>query len=308
MNAVMTQPSVAIDFPLPDTQGQPFLEKGHGLPVFLGRTYEDHVHAWNEISERLEDGQWKLGAIGASLNTKYGDAAMKQFASDVRLSKSSVYSYIKTYRAYENSKRLEFLSFHHHTVAAAAKKEVCGSTPIEALEKAHDGTDGRPWTTRELKEYVETGREPEVKPVIALQSAARCALAAHIKDVALPALFDLKSKCPNTQFASRFYGQWIQDLADAKDELEREEFSDALKSAWRNGNYTAKDLARATGQPSAFVFSQLHDLEEAGVFERIRKGGETDEARGKNEEIWHLVGEPVGSGYSAPRVDSRYQN
>src|SRR5689334_13116143 len=206
----MTSAALApIDFPLPDTKGQPFVEKRHSLPVFLGRTYDDHVHAWNEISERLEDGQWKLGAIGASLDTKYGEGSIKQFASDVRLSKSAVYSYIKTYRAYENSKRLEYLSFHHHTIAAAAEN------PIEALEKAHD----KGWSTRELKEYVETGREPEEKAVIALQPGPRRILAEHIKDVALPALFDLKNKCPNTQFASRFYSQWIQDLADARDEL-----------------------------------------------------------------------------------------
>jgi hypothetical protein len=290
------------EVPLPDQDQIAFTPTKDGLPVFHGATYEDHVEAWKHVNKSVECRLWALGAIAASLVAKYGDGTVKKFAGEVRLSRWRIYEIADTYKKFEKSERSQILSFHHHTVAAKAAK------PTEAIKKAEDNE----WSTRQLDHYVETGFEPEAKQPkagIALQSVARRALIEHIETVAMPALLDLKTKCPNPQFTSRYYGQWYQDLKDAKEEIEREDFSEALASAWRKGNHTTADLARATNQTTAYVFSVLHDLEEADppVFERVERGGETEEARGKNEMVWHLVGEPVGSAYSAPRTQSHYR-
>lgn len=289
------------EVPLPDSKQPAFTPSKDGLPEFHGETYEDHLEAWTHVNESIEGRLWALGAIACSLVTKYGDGTVKRFAHDVRLSRWRIYEIADTYRKFQKSERSQILSFHHHTVAAKAEK------PSEAIKKAEDNE----WSTRQLDHYVETGFEPEpkaFKPGVALQSVARRALVEHLETVAMPAILDLKAKCPNPQFVSRFYGQWYQDLKEAKEEIEREDFSESLASAWRNGNRTTADLARVTGQPVSYVSSVLHDLEESGVFEKVERGGETEQARGKNEMIWHLVGEPVGSSVQIPRVQPTYRN
>lgn len=288
---------------MPDQEQMSFTPAKDGLPIFHGKTYEDHLEAWKHINESVECRLWALGAIAASLVTKYGDGDVKKFAYDVRLGRSRIYEIADTYRKFQKSERSEILSFHHHTIAAKAED------PVAAIKKAEDGE----WSTRQLDHYVETGFEPEPKerkPGVALQSVARRALAEHIESTAMPALLDLKTKCPNPQFVSKFYSQWYQDLKEALEEIQREDFSESLATAWRNGNRTANDMARVTGQTVAYVLSVLHDLEEAKppVFELVERGGETDEARGKNEMFWHLVGEPVGSAANIPRARSNYSS
>src|SRR5262249_48552240 len=211
----------------------------------------------------------------ASLTTTYRGGEVKRFAYEVRLSRNRVCEIAHTHRAFEKVERSTILSFHHHTIAAKS------SDPAAAIQKAEDNE----WSTRQLDHYVETGFEPDPHPVkiTALGSAERRALVAHIESVAIPGLLDLRMKCPSAQFSSRYYGQWYQDLKDAVEEIKREDFSEALQSAWRKGNHTAADLARATGQPVSYVLSVLHDLEETDppVFELVERGGETEQARGK---------------------------
>lgn len=191
------------------------------------------------------------------------------------------------------------------------KAALSASNPEAAIEHFAEERSKNPfYRPADAWRWVKAEGKPKSdKKPISLHSVQRSALVHHIESVAMPAILDLKTKCPNPQFVTRFYSQWYQDLKDAKEEIEREDFSESLASAWRKGNHTTADLARATGQQVAYVASVLHDLEDAdpAIFERVERGGETDQARGKNETLWHLVGEPVGSNFSSPRMRSVYQ-
>lgn len=110
----------------------------NNLPLFLGKSYEEHVSSWIDIGENLDEKQWQLGAIAASLKKKWGDETIKKFSADVGAQPSTVYEYAQVYRFYEDlSKkgkpgRSETLSFSHHVKAMGA------ANPRKLLAQAED--------------------------------------------------------------------------------------------------------------------------------------------------------------------------
>jgi len=102
------------------------------LPAFAGRTWESHVLAWCEVSAEIEERQWKLGAIVDSVARNYGERSIPKFASEVGCSQSTVWQYAQVYRAYQNSKRSENLTWSHHLVASYADDPAEGLAQAEA--------------------------------------------------------------------------------------------------------------------------------------------------------------------------------
>lgn len=88
------------------------------LPVFVGATWADHVKAWQAISKEIEDRQWQLGAIAASVSRLYGEQSIERFASEVKCHASTVWQYAQVYQRFENYERSENLSWSHHLVAS----------------------------------------------------------------------------------------------------------------------------------------------------------------------------------------------
>jgi len=88
------------------------------LPVFVGSTWADHVKAWQAITKEIEDRQWQLGAIAASLNRLYGDQSIERFAAEVKSHPTTVWQYAQVYQRFENYERSENLSWSHHLVAS----------------------------------------------------------------------------------------------------------------------------------------------------------------------------------------------
>ncbi len=54
------------------------------LPVFVGKSWADHVKAWKAVTKEIEDRQWQLGAIADSLTRNYGESSIERFAGDVQ--------------------------------------------------------------------------------------------------------------------------------------------------------------------------------------------------------------------------------
>lgn len=133
------------------------IERPNLMWEFRGTTFEEHLGCWQEIASEVERDSWMLGAIAASLVTKYNDATIDRFAHEVRLSARRVREIAQTYRAFQNGERSPILSFHHHTVAARGIEK--GVDPVDAIHRAED----KEWSTRELETFVKTGIEPEPK-------------------------------------------------------------------------------------------------------------------------------------------------
>jgi hypothetical protein len=123
-------------------------------PVFRGVSYEEHVSTWLEVDSSMQGHLWMLAAIDASLVKRYGEDVTGKFASDVGASRRRVQEYAMTYEEWQKRERSRFssLSFHHHTIAARAED------PEAALEAAEE--EG--FSTRELEEFVTTGKHPNV--------------------------------------------------------------------------------------------------------------------------------------------------
>lgn len=301
---------------LPEKEQVAFTPSRDGLPIFHGKTYEDHLEAWIHVSESVECRKWALGAIAASLEKKHGDGAMKQLSKDTGTSKTRVYEYAKTYRAFQNSQRSERLSFHHHTVAAEA------DDPTEAITRAEVGRpEGGMWSTRELERYIETGLEPgetsgidadSIADVVVAESGAALessedaeikAMLAHLIE-AQEALNTLKAKCPQPKFVTDVYESWLSDIADYLEQLALTGLKDKVILAWRAGKYQETEIAALTGIPGSQIHAVMKAYERDGIFQKIQRR-KTDKAKGTRPWIWHLAGEPVGSDYE--RVQSGYQ-
>lgn len=121
------------------------------LPVFRGQSYEEHVSTWLEVDRSVQGHYWMLGAVAASMVKRYGDDVAGKFASDVGASRDRIWRYARTYRAWENLQRSNFLSFQHHTIAAKS------DNPQKALEVA----ESEGLSTRELEDLVKTGEIPD---------------------------------------------------------------------------------------------------------------------------------------------------
>jgi len=94
------------------------LERTDALPLFTGESWADHVTAWKAITKEIEDRQWQLGAIAASLSRLYGEQSIERFAAEVKCHSTTVWQYAQVYQRFENYERSENLSWSHHLVAS----------------------------------------------------------------------------------------------------------------------------------------------------------------------------------------------
>lgn len=124
------------------------LANDHGLPVFSGENFDEHVETWKTVDESMQNHLWFLGAIAASLEKKHGENSTGQFAFRVGCSRRRVQQFAYTYRAWEEANPVSLLSFKHHTIAARDPQ------PEKVLRQAHDNE----WSTRELEQVVKEHR------------------------------------------------------------------------------------------------------------------------------------------------------
>lgn len=139
--------------PTPPQAEKWFSRDGTGKLVFYADSYDEHVSAWTAAQTAIDAGLWGQAMVAASVETKYGQSSVEEFAKDVRRSAGWVRDMARAYRTFEFTSQLADLTFTHHVEAAKA------DDPHEALAKA--GVKG--WTCKELQGYAETGIEPEPK-------------------------------------------------------------------------------------------------------------------------------------------------
>lgn len=110
-------------------------EAADDRPVFTGTSWEDHVKAWQDVRGQIADYQWQLGAVAASMATKYGDRALDKFAKQVGDKRRTVYTYQQVYLRFGHQPRLPNLTYSHYraVVAAPNAEELLQQASQEAL-------------------------------------------------------------------------------------------------------------------------------------------------------------------------------
>lgn len=102
------------------------------LPRFIGESYEDHVSAWIQAVQEVNERQWMLGAIAASMETGYGKGDMRRFAGDVGSELRTVYFCAQVYRLRQKCPRGHNLNWTHYKIAASS------DNPEELLRQAEE--------------------------------------------------------------------------------------------------------------------------------------------------------------------------
>lgn len=123
--------------------------------------WEEHVNEWQKAATEVQAGLFKLGAIAASLTTRYGERDVQRFAHEVGVSTALIYERASTYKQI-NTKRVTIhpvLPYTHHKLAAATDR------PDYWLNRAEDER----WSSRQLDAAIKgeayTPLEPEPYPL-----------------------------------------------------------------------------------------------------------------------------------------------
>lgn len=131
------------------------------LPVFDGRTYEEHVSRWTELEQK--EGMLKIekGSVVYSLNRKYGNHGVERFAWEMGDNPKTLWHHMAVYKRLhdmEDSPRREILdciengTLKYTHVKEAHYRYERDDLMIDLLRDAQDGN----WTTRRLLEQIAT--------------------------------------------------------------------------------------------------------------------------------------------------------
>ncbi|HWQ34312.1 MAG TPA: hypothetical protein VNQ79_15800 [Blastocatellia bacterium] len=245
-----------------------FIEQPDALPAFTGSSYEDHVSAWIQVRQEIQDRQWRLGAVAASVATRYGDESLKTFAFDVGENVKTLYEYRRVYSAFKNSNRLENLSWKHHQLALQS------DNPAALLERASD----EQWTTARLRQALdaeETGRLAAQAEEIERNAGAavkpeRVEVIAEQWKHTRAAVERFALRCPELR-------HWTQDYIDRIEEEIQSGLADGPQlviSALRIGCNVIADINDETGLHHSRIYRILQRLIEQGQVrtEAIQRG------------------------------------
>ena len=95
--------------------------------VRIDDEWESLVSQGLELRENQDDNQWKLGELGSSVESRYGQDSIGTFATDIGVVKKTLMNYRTVYNAFANSglrEKFPKLSFSHFkTVQATSEPE-----------------------------------------------------------------------------------------------------------------------------------------------------------------------------------------
>lgn len=127
-----------------------------GVPVFIGKTLEDHSGMWTTLHDADNRVQWHKAAIAASLHEKYGSGAIDQFCGTHGVKSSYFYQLIRTYRRFVVGEctQVHSLPFAHHTAVSYIRDS---EQAQQWLEKAEE----RNWTKQTLQVEIRKAKARE---------------------------------------------------------------------------------------------------------------------------------------------------
>lgn len=275
-----------------------------GTVAVIAETTEDHIAAFRNVTEELDDHYWAQAAVAASLSKKFSDKevakrAMEDLAEAVELSPSYLRQIARTYRTFtESFSREKKLYFNHHRIAAYAVD------PQEALSVAVE----RGMSCRDLEEWVKENNAKRAKRITkkAKQQITTDFLA-HLEHVERVIEEDFMATCPSKDFAKRVYSDWLGQIKFELRQLLRGANLDKIRAALEDeGAQTLRQIKELTGLAMCDVEASIGMLVAQGEYEWIDRGGKKDDQRGSPEQIIHKVGDPDGTAFNLQRTETRY--
>lgn len=298
---------IEIPFPQQTETRQPsfkFTERPDGIYEVEAETTQDHIAAFRNVTEELDDHYWAQAAVAASLSKKFSDKevakhAMEELAEAVELSPSYLRQMARTYCTFtESFSREKKLYFNHHRIAAYAVN------PERALAVAVE----QGMSCRALEDWVsEDNRKRAGKITRKRKSQVTTDFLQHLEHVESVIESDFIATCPSRDFASRVYREWLSQIKFELRQLLRGANQDKVRAAIEDeGARNCKQIKDLTSLPLCDVEAVVGMLVAQNEYEWIDRGGKGDDQRGVMEKILHKVGTADGGGYSEARSLNQY--
>jgi hypothetical protein len=265
-----------------------FREISGGLLEYCGPTDDTSlaVEKWRELDASIDIGIWGQASIAAAIVPKYSQDDIGKFAEAVEKAPCYVRRMAKTYRYFivENDTRVSNLSFKHHSVALRH------SDPEAALMRASENG----WSCVKLEEWILNEAVVNVSEKRAIKQERQNDFRQFLESVDA-AVLDFMATCPNAEWGKRVFRGWRDDVAWELSQIARAEVSDRVVDAMESGARTVSDIKAATGLRATEIESVIALRVAEGTWEWVRKGGETEMARGlrQSQTILHIVGTAV---------------
>lgn len=259
------------------------VERSDGLWEFHGESFDDHVDVFLSIDSKVNSAQWAMAAVAASIETKYGESKIEEFATKVQRTPRHIRRMARTYKlALEKGRWRPLLTFGHHTEA------LNHPNPGEALDVA----ESQNLSTLGLREWV-NGRAEEraTKPQKAAKAKRQNEFKDFLERVDKVILTDFMATCPNAEWGRRVFKGWREDITWELGQIARTEISDRVSDALAEGALTVADIKSKTGLTVKEIEGVVAGKVADGTWEMVREGGETEMSRGTRRMIIHVAGE-----------------
>lgn len=170
--------------------------------------YADATSMGSSAREDKDMSRWRLGDIALTVEKRYGENSIAQFAKDINESVTSVEEYRTTCRFWTRSVRAEFLEIpvltYSHLRSAKRLYDKFGMDGVrDFLYKAADNT----WTTEQTRIEVNLALEKPVPPERLLDAAA-WVTSADVDSGRL--VFDLARGVDSSKIAKLFAGRKVR--------------------------------------------------------------------------------------------------
>lgn len=291
---------IVIPFPPPEGEAETepdrppkfsFHELEDGTVAVEAETLQDHIAAFRNVTEDMDDHFWAQAAVAASASKKYGHSEygkkkMDELAEAVELSANYLYRMARTYRTFtENFPREKNVIFAKHMIA-------CGyANPSKALEYVRD----HPMSCRDFEQWVSDQNRKKGKRVTRQrQQAVKTAFLEHLEHVEQVIEDDFIANCPSRDFARRVYEKaWLSEIKFELRQFNRKLNEELIKGAIDDGARTLQEIRDATSLALSDVESLVGQLVATNEYEWVREGGETEMARGGRRMILHKIGTAI---------------
>lgn len=269
--------------PSQSAASQPLLvQRPDGTWEFNGVTEEDHVDTFLKVDGDVDSAQWALAAIAASIDTRYGEDNIGDFAKKVKHTPRHIRRIAKTYReTMQKGRHRPNLTFSHHVEALAYENVEEALDAAEANDLSALGL--RDWINKKAHERLDSKEKKE----------RETSFQEFLERVESVILNDWLVTCPNQAWGRRIFNPVLDEIRWENRQLYMQGIKDKVKAAISKGSLTISDIKATTGLKAAEIESTVGSMVIDGELEWVREGGETEVARGTRRVILHVVGQPV---------------
>lgn len=245
-------------------------------------------------SKTLKGGRGKIDAEGIGTG-----AALKAQALKTRDSVSTIKLNVRIFNVFFKTKLKFNLSLEDKGFYQAALRS---PKPLAALEyftkqfaadESFTITDAYQWSSEQRAKC----NESSTKVLAAVRASQKDkSLAAFLREASAE-ISALQARCPDKDFAKRFFPQFIEEIEDQLAVMAEQHAEDACRLAWERGYYRENQIALFTSLSRQVVSVTMNRLSESQEFYEVE-----EHTHGKHDRRWQKAGMAMVGDASSRKV------